>query len=30
VLEFGAEWIAFIHDDEVAEPDWLANLMAPE
>jgi glycosyltransferase involved in cell wall biosynthesis len=29
-LEFGAEWIAFLDDDEVAEPDWLANLMAPE
>jgi succinoglycan biosynthesis protein ExoM len=29
-LEFGAQWIAFIDDDEIAEPDWLANLMAPE
>jgi succinoglycan biosynthesis protein ExoM len=24
-----ANWIAFIDDDEVAEPDWLAELMAP-
>src|SRR5262245_20764710 len=29
-IEFGADWIAFLDDDEVAEPDWLANLMAPE
>jgi succinoglycan biosynthesis protein ExoM len=29
-LEFGAQWIAFIDDDEIAEPDWLASLMAPE
>lgn len=26
----GADWIAFIDDDEVADSDWLANLMAPE
>nr|QBM02646.1 hypothetical protein [uncultured archaeon] len=25
-----ADWIAFIDDDEIAEQDWLANLMAPE
>lgn len=25
-----ADWIAFIDDDVTAEPDWLANLMAPE
>ena len=25
-----AQWIAFIDDHETAEPDWLANLMAPE
>jgi succinoglycan biosynthesis protein ExoM len=29
-LEFGAEWIAFLDDDHIAEPDWLANMMAPE
>lgn len=23
----GVEWIAFVDDDEVAEPDWLANLL---
>jgi succinoglycan biosynthesis protein ExoM len=26
----GAEWIVFIDDDEVADADWLAELMAPE
>ena len=26
----GADWIAFIDDDEWAEPDWIAGLMAPE
>jgi len=25
-----AQWVVFIDDDEIAEPDWLANLMAPE
>ena len=25
-----ADWIAMIDDDETAQPDWLANLMAPE
>lgn len=33
-IEFAADqnfdWIAFIDDDEVADPDWLANLMATE
>ena len=24
------EWLAFIDDDEVARPDWLANLMAAQ
>jgi succinoglycan biosynthesis protein ExoM len=24
-----AAWIAFIDDDEVADPDWLAELMSP-
>ena len=28
--EIGADWIAFIDDDEVAEPDWIAALMAEE
>lgn len=28
-LAAGAAWIAFIDDDETAEPDWLAALMAP-
>ena len=26
----GADWIAFIDDDEWAEPDWISELMAPE
>jgi succinoglycan biosynthesis protein ExoM len=26
----GADWIAFIDDDEWATPDWIANLMAPD
>ena len=26
----GMDWIAFIDDDEVADPDWIAALMAPE
>jgi succinoglycan biosynthesis protein ExoM len=26
----GADWIAFIDDDEIAAPDWIAQLMAPE
>jgi succinoglycan biosynthesis protein ExoM len=26
----GADWIAFIDDDETAAPDWLENLMAKE
>lgn len=25
-----AQWIAFIDDDEIADPDWVSNLMAPE
>ena len=29
-MEIGADWIAFIDDDEWAEPDWIAELMAPE
>lgn len=29
-LSLGIEWIAFIDDDETAEPDWLAGLMATE
>lgn len=29
-LSLGVEWIAFIDDDETAEPDWLAGLMATE
>lgn len=29
-LKVGADWIAFIDDDEIAEPDWIAALMAPE
>lgn len=29
-LNSGAEWIAFIDDDEVADQDWLAALMAVE
>lgn len=28
--EARAGWIAFIDDDEIAEPDWLIQLMAPE
>lgn len=27
-LDMEADWIAFIDDDEVAEPDWIAALMA--
>jgi succinoglycan biosynthesis protein ExoM len=29
-MELGADWIAFIDDDEVAAPDWIAQLMASE
>jgi succinoglycan biosynthesis protein ExoM len=29
-LDLMVDWIAFIDDDETAELDWLANLMAPE
>jgi succinoglycan biosynthesis protein ExoM len=25
-----AQWVAFVDDDAVAAPDWLANLMAPQ
>jgi succinoglycan biosynthesis protein ExoM len=25
-----ADWIAFVDDDEIADPDWLACLMAPQ
>ena len=24
----GADWVAFLDDDEIAEPDWLATLLA--
>ena len=27
-MALGVEWIAFIDDDEVAAPDWIAGLMA--
>jgi succinoglycan biosynthesis protein ExoM len=30
VEKVGAGWIAFIDDDAVADPEWLANLMAPQ
>jgi succinoglycan biosynthesis protein ExoM len=30
VKTIGADWVAFIDDDEVAAPDWVAGLMAPE
>lgn len=26
----GGDWIAFIDDDEIAEPDWLAELLAAQ
>jgi succinoglycan biosynthesis protein ExoM len=26
-IDSGAEWIAFIEDDKIADPKWLANLM---
>ena len=29
-VAMGVDWIAFIDDDEIADPDWLAALMAPE
>ena len=29
-IGIGADWIAFIDDDEWAEPDWIAALMTPE
>lgn len=29
-LSIGAQWVAFIDDDEIADPEWIANLMAPE
>jgi succinoglycan biosynthesis protein ExoM len=29
-LRSGADWIAFIDDDEWAASDWIAKLMAPE
>ena len=25
-----AQWVAFVDDDAVADPDWLTNLMAPQ
>lgn len=28
-FSIGADWIAFIDDDERAHPDWIAALMAP-
>lgn len=28
-VQISADWIAFIDDDEIADPDWLAHLMAP-
>lgn len=28
-MALNAGWVAFIDDDETAEPDWLAGLMAP-
>jgi succinoglycan biosynthesis protein ExoM len=29
-LDTGADWLAMIDDDEVADPDWLAALMRPD
>jgi succinoglycan biosynthesis protein ExoM len=29
-MALGGEWIAMLDDDEVADPRWLAHLMAPE
>lgn len=29
-MEVGADWIAFIDDDEVADRDWVKNIMAKE
>lgn len=29
-MHLGVDWVAFIDDDEIAEPDWVAQLMAPE
>lgn len=29
-VELGADWIAMLDDDEIAEPGWLAALMADE
>jgi succinoglycan biosynthesis protein ExoM len=29
-LALGVDWIAFIDDDETADPDWIAQLMAEE
>jgi succinoglycan biosynthesis protein ExoM len=28
--KLAADWVAFIDDDEIADPAWIANLMAPE
>jgi succinoglycan biosynthesis protein ExoM len=28
--ELGADWIAMMDDDETADPNWIADLMAPE
>jgi hypothetical protein len=29
-LEAGADWVAFVDDDEVAHPTWLAELLAAQ
>ena len=28
--ELGADWIAFIDDDEIADPNWIAELLSPD
>ena len=30
VSAIGADWVAFVDDDEIAAPDWVAGLMASE